>query len=153
MALFTMIHKETGILCREDGAVFIPDNHSTPRFKMHWTYGNTTMYGYKRIKYKGKTYFVHRLIAEAFLQNPDNKPTVDHINRNRSDNWIYNLRFATSREQRENSSTVICRADYGVREKDDKRAYQKAYEAAHRERVNAWHREYRRKNREALNGE
>ena len=106
MKLFTAVHKETGILCREDGAVLMPGN----------------------------------------------KPTVDHINRNRADNWIYNLRFATHQEQRENSSTVINRADYGVREKDDRKAYQKAYEAAHREQVNAWHREYRRKKREALNG-
>lgn len=151
MSLMTKVHQETGILCREDGAVFIPNNRSVPRFKMHWTYGNTTAYGYKRVKYKGKTYSVHRLIAEAFLQNPDNKPTVDHINRNRSDNRISNLRFATSQEQRENSSAVIEHADYGVREKDDKRAYQKAYEAAHREQVNAWHRDYRRKKREALN--
>ena len=152
MALLTAVHKETGILCREDGAVFIPDNRSVPRFKMHWTYGNTTVHGYKRIKYKGKSYRVHRLIADAFLKNPGNKPTVDHINRDRSDNRVCNLRFATSQEQRENSSTVIGRRDYGVREKDDKRAYQKAYEAAHREQVNAWHRDYRRKKREALNG-
>lgn len=152
MKLFTAIHKETGILCREDGAVFIPDNRSVPRFKMHWTYGNTMVQGYKRITYKRKSYRVHRLIAEAFLQNPENKPTVDHINRNRADNWIYNLRFADSKEQRENSSSVINRADYGVREKDDKKAYQRAYEATHREQVNAWHREYRRKKREALYG-
>lgn len=152
MVLETKVHKETGILCREDGAVFIPNNRGIPRFKMHWTYGNTTAHGYKRIKYKGKSYRVHRLIAEAFLQNPDSKPTVDHINRNRADNRICNLRFATSQEQRENSSAVIDRVDYGVREKDDKRAYQKAYEAANREQVNAWHRDYRRKKREALNG-
>ena len=152
MKLFTMVHKETGILCREDGAVFIPDGRSRPRFKLHWTYGSTTVQGYKHIMYNRKTYIVHRLIAEAFLQNPDNKPTVDHINRNRADNWIYNLRWATSQEQRENSSPVINRVDYGVRERDDKKAYQKAYEATHREQINAWHREYRRKKREALNG-
>ena len=152
MKLFTAVHKETGILCREDGAVLIPDTHSKPRFRMHWTYGNTTVHGYKRITYKYKAYRVHRLIAEAFLSNPDNKPTVDHINRNRADNWIYNLRFADSKEQSENRSTTINRVDYGVREKDDKKAYQKAYNAAHREQINAWHREYRRKRREALNG-
>jgi hypothetical protein len=31
---------------------------------------------------KGKTYskLIHRLVAKAFISNPDNKPTVDHIN-------------------------------------------------------------------------
>lgn len=45
---------------------------------------------------------VHVLIAFAFIANPENKPTVDHINRNRSDNNISNLRWATFTEQNYN---------------------------------------------------
>ena len=48
---------------------------------------------------KGKKRTVHRLVAEAFIPNPDNKPTVDHIDGNRTNNSISNLRWATYSEQ------------------------------------------------------
>lgn len=42
---------------------------------------------------KGKTYKIHRLIALAFIPNPDNLYAVDHINANKLDNRIENLRW------------------------------------------------------------
>lgn len=41
---------------------------------------------------------VHRLMAEAFIPNPDNKPTIDHIDGNRQHNSLDNLRWATYSE-------------------------------------------------------
>jgi len=54
--------------------------------------------GYYKVCFKSKTFKVHRLMGIAFIPNPDNKPFIDHINRNRSDNSLNNLRWATRQE-------------------------------------------------------
>ena len=48
----------------------------------------------------------HRLVAKAFIPNPDNKPFIDHINRNRQDNRVENLRWVTKSENMNNPLTL-----------------------------------------------
>lgn len=59
---------------------------------------------YTRVGIGTNKYYVHRLVAIAFIPNPENKPSVDHINRNAKDNILENLRWATSKEQSANQT-------------------------------------------------
>jgi len=51
---------------------------------------------------KKKTPKIHRLVAESFIENPENKPCVDHINNDKLDNNVENLRWATLNENQYN---------------------------------------------------
>ena len=52
-----------------------------------------------------RTYWVHQLVAIVFVDNPDGKPEVDHIDGNRLNNAASNLRWVTHQENVDNPST------------------------------------------------
>lgn len=62
------------------------------KYKYVHGYTNVTLY---TEKYKHKQYQVHRLVAQAFIPNPNNYPVINHINSIRDDNRVENLEWCT----------------------------------------------------------
>ena len=85
---------------------------SLPKNKRPFEYiieGYKDHYGYKvltLVRNKKKIHKkIHRLVAEAFIPNPENKRTIDHIDGNKANNYVNNLRWATINENFHNPIT------------------------------------------------
>ena len=120
--------------------------------------GSITKYGYVRcnIKVNGvlKGYFVHRLVAEAFIPNPDNLPQVNHKNEVKSDNCVdnlewcdpkYNMNYGSRQERYRN--TMLERGHWsGLSEEQ----YMKKYKEENKERMMKYFQDYREKHKEKI---
>ena len=74
--------------------------------KRYETYGADHGNGYKKISLwyghkKFKSVYVHRIVAETFIPNPNNKPCVNHIDCNPANNHVENLEWCTKKENSE----------------------------------------------------
>ncbi len=59
--------------------------------------------GYYTTSFSGKSYAIHRLIAEKYIPNPENKRTVNHINGIKTDNRVSNLEWNTYQENNQHA--------------------------------------------------
>lgn len=95
---------ERYLISSEDGSIysnakgkemFLLRTHTKPDGYLAVTLWDDNVRGSK----KRKTFLVHRLVAETFIPNPDNKPTVNHKDGIKTNNNVDNLEWATSHEQ------------------------------------------------------
>ena len=62
--------------------------------------------GYVYCNLNGRKYLKHRIVALQFIPNPSELPCIDHINHDRSDYSVINLRWCTHSENQRNRSSV-----------------------------------------------
>jgi len=88
-------HQETGYLISNTGVVIsLKSNKRLAPAESVQGYLNVTLY----LNGIGCRKTIHRLVAEAFIPNPENKRTVNHKDGNCQNNMVHNLEWATHKE-------------------------------------------------------
>lgn len=80
--------------------------------------------GYSKVKINLKNEFVHRLVAIAYLDNPENKETVNHIDGDKSNNHISNLEWCTRSENTQHAYDIGLHKPYTeIKDKGNNKFY------------------------------
>ena len=116
-----------------------------------------------------KNHSVHRLVAEAFIPNPDNLPQVNHIDEDKSNNCVdnlewcdreYNINYGTIKDRIRNTNlkngywSGLSKEEYWNRYRNEHREhlneYQIEYYQEKKDKICEQHREYYHKNRDKI---
>lgn len=82
---------DDGEILSKDKQIMMPQKDAKGYLRIRLRYGDVDKHG-------AATYKVHRLVAENFIPNPENKPEVNHINGDKTDNRVENLEWVTNAE-------------------------------------------------------
>lgn len=77
---------------------YLVSTHGRIKHRLGHLVGGSILTGYKMFGVNKKSYRVHRMVAFMFVDNPHNKPFVNHIDGNRLNNHYSNLFFVTNQE-------------------------------------------------------
>lgn len=87
--IIKIVQHESGLFVDSQGRIF-KEVQTSERGK-----GKGLRIPYKAVSYKGQTYDCHRLVAQTYIPNPEDKPCVLHKDDNPQNNDINNLRWGT----------------------------------------------------------
>lgn len=138
-------HPYLNVEVSDDGMVHRPEKRTERQLvrKEAWTYGHANSEGYMVIGIDCRTYKVHRLVYETWVGPILEGYTIDHIDRNRVNNLVSNLRLASPKQQCLNSKTHLERDKrITVSQADDPNEYRRQYNALNREKVRAYQRKW-----------
>jgi hypothetical protein len=77
---------------------YLVSTHGRIKHRLGYLVGGSTLNGYKVFKIGKKTYRFHRMTAFVFVENPDDKPFVNHIDGNKLNNHYLNLEWVSNQE-------------------------------------------------------
>ena len=110
-------------------------------------------------KGKTKTIYIHRLVAQAFLSNPDNLPQVNHKDEDKTNNSVdnlewcdskYNVNYGSAQDKRVKTNITNGRFKYNGYKSVEYREYKKKYREKNKEKIRETKRKWYEKNKEKI---